>query len=80
MENNEESKAKILKIAKERYKGWRSTLSSTYKAYNTYDDRMDHKPEDLDIVEWHYLIMYFGCKYLKVCILFIIKTTKHKYF
>ncbi|RLM79895.1 uncharacterized protein C2845_PM12G14340 [Panicum miliaceum] len=21
---------------------------------------MKHKPEDVDIVEWHYLILYFG--------------------
>ena len=40
----------------ELYTGWRSSLSATYKAYNNYDERMRSKPEDLDIVEWHYLV------------------------
>uniref|UniRef100_A0A0D9W304 Uncharacterized protein n=1 Tax=Leersia perrieri TaxID=77586 RepID=A0A0D9W304_9ORYZ len=65
MGNTKNPKEKIWKIAKERYKGWRSTLSAMYNAYDTYDERMKHKPEDLDIVEWHYLNLYFGCKYFK---------------
>ncbi|TVT97836.1 hypothetical protein EJB05_56892, partial [Eragrostis curvula] len=65
--NNVNAKEKILDIASERYKGWRSTFSSTYKAYNTYDDRMRNKPDNVDIVEWHYLILYFGTeKFQKV--------------
>ena len=50
IENNVENKKKIWTIANERYKGWRSSLSATYKAYTTYDERMINKPEDLDIV------------------------------
>ncbi|XP_020400291.1 uncharacterized protein [Zea mays] len=57
---NEDAHEKIWSIAKERYKGWRSTLSSTYKAYNSYAERMKNKPEDVDIVEWHYMVLYFG--------------------
>ncbi|XP_008669767.2 uncharacterized protein [Zea mays] len=57
---NEDAHEKIWSIAKERYKGWRSTLSSTYKAYNSYAERMKNKPEDVDIVEWHYMMLYFG--------------------
>jgi len=53
-------KERIWNIAKQRYKGWRSQFSSTYKAYKSYHQRMKHKPEDLDIVEWHYLVLYFG--------------------
>ncbi|XP_039784671.1 uncharacterized protein LOC120651279 [Panicum virgatum] len=60
IQNTEDEKKKIWAIAKDRYKGWRSTFSATYKAYNNYHARMKHKPEDLDIVEWHYLILYFG--------------------
>ena len=59
-------KQKIWKIAQQRYKGWRATFSATYKAFNTYDERMKNRPEDLDIVEWHYLIKYFGSKKFKV--------------
>ncbi|KAL6631317.1 hypothetical protein ACP70R_028167 [Stipagrostis hirtigluma subsp. patula] len=60
LENTDDTRTKILSIAKERYKGWRSTFSATYRAFNSYDERMRHKPEDLDIVEWHYLVKYFG--------------------
>jgi len=66
IENNAENKRKICTIANERYKGWRSTLSATYKAYATYDERMGNKPEDLDIVEWHYLVLYFGSEEFQV--------------
>jgi len=51
---------KIWTIANERYKGWRATLSATYRVYTTYEERMRHKPEELYIVEWHYLVLYFG--------------------
>jgi hypothetical protein len=51
---------KILKIAKERYRGWRSTLHSTYKAYNTDAARMANVPEDLQPEEWEWLINYFS--------------------
>ncbi|KAG8083745.1 hypothetical protein GUJ93_ZPchr0016g2625 [Zizania palustris] len=30
----------IFKIARERYKGWRSTFRAMYKAYNNYEERM----------------------------------------
>ena len=59
-------KEKIWKIAQQRYKGWRATFSATCKAFNTYDERMKNRPEDLDIVEWHYLIKYFGTKKFNV--------------
>ena len=55
-----------MSIAMERYKGWRSTFIATYRAFNSYDERMRHKPEDLDIVEWHYLVKYFGTKNFQV--------------
>jgi hypothetical protein len=57
---------KIWSIAKERYKGWRSSLSAMYKAYNCCEDRMENKPEDIDIVKWHYLVNYFGTTKFKV--------------
>jgi hypothetical protein len=59
LEDTLENKKKIWAIANERYKGWRSTFSATYNAYDTYDERMRHKPEELNIVEWHYLVLYF---------------------
>jgi len=29
------------------------------KAYNTYEERMSHMSEELDTVDWHYLLKYF---------------------
>ena len=75
LENTDESKEKIWKIAQERYKGWRTTFSATYSAHDSYDARIKHKPEDLDIVECHYLIMYFGSNKFKVRHLFLIFKT-----
>lgn len=57
---------KILKIAHARYKGWRGDLSATYKAFDSYEDRMRHKPAELNIVEWHYLCHYFGTTTFRV--------------
>ena len=51
---------KILKIAHERYRGWRSTFHSTYKAYNTDAARLANVPEDLQLEEWEWLMDYFG--------------------
>jgi len=60
LEVTDENEKMIWSIANERYKGWRSTFSATYRAYNSYDERMRHKPDDLHIVEWHYLVLYFS--------------------
>ena len=62
-----ENKKTIWAIANERYKGWRSTFSATFRAYTTYEERMRHRPEELDIVEWHYLVSYFGTEEFQVC-------------
>lgn len=67
LQNVEEPKEKIWAIAKERYKGWRAAFSATYRAYRTDAERMKHKPEDLDNVEWYYLIQYFGSEKFQVC-------------
>ena len=66
IENTSEMKEKIWKIAQQRYKAWRATFSATYKKFKIYDEGMKNRPKDLDIVEWHYLIKYFGSKKFKV--------------
>jgi hypothetical protein len=53
-------KEKIWSIAQDRYTGWRATLSATYRAYNSYAERMRNIPEEINLVEWHYLQLYFG--------------------
>ena len=60
MEESPEMDEKILKIAHERYRGWRSTFHSTYKAYNTDAARLANVPEDLQLEEWEWLMDYFG--------------------
>ncbi|KAM0929239.1 hypothetical protein ACQ4PT_001769 [Festuca glaucescens] len=60
LEDTPETEEKILRIAQERYRGWRSTLSSTYKAFKTDDARLANVPEDLQLEEWEWMINYFG--------------------
>ncbi|EMS66340.1 hypothetical protein TRIUR3_30218 [Triticum urartu] len=60
LEDTPETEEKVLKIAKERYRCWRSTLSSTYKAYKTDAARLANLPEDLQPEEWELMIEYFG--------------------
>lgn len=49
-----------MKIANERYRGWRSTLHATYKCYRTDAERRRNRPEDVGVEEWDHLIDYFG--------------------
>ena len=65
--DNDHSRRIIWDIAKERYKGWRPTFSATAKAYNSYHQRMLHKPKELDIVECHYLLKYFRIAKFQIC-------------
>lgn len=60
LEDTYSTKGKFLTIARERYRGWRSTLHSTYKAYSTDAQRRANKPEDVTPEEWDYMINYFG--------------------
>ncbi|WVZ64050.1 hypothetical protein U9M48_013626 [Paspalum notatum var. saurae] len=58
--NTRDVDGKILGLARSRYADWRSTLSTTYRAYESDAKRAKNKPEDVDIVEWHYLMKYFA--------------------
>ena len=76
LDDTPETEEKVIKIAMERYRGWRSTLSSTYKAYKTDEARLANVPEDLQVEEWEWMMNYFGndarfqviCK-LTICVL-----------
>ena len=41
-------------------------MSATYKAYEIDAERMKHTPEDVDTLEWYYLIKYFATEEFKV--------------
>uniref|UniRef100_A0ACD5WG95 Uncharacterized protein n=1 Tax=Avena sativa TaxID=4498 RepID=A0ACD5WG95_AVESA len=58
LEDTPETEEKILKIAQERYRGWRATLPSTYKAYKTDAARLANVPEDLQPEEWEWFMEY----------------------
>uniref|UniRef100_R7W3Z0 Uncharacterized protein n=1 Tax=Aegilops tauschii TaxID=37682 RepID=R7W3Z0_AEGTA len=60
LEDTPETEEKVLKIVKERYRGWRSTLSSTYKAYKIDAARLANLPEDLQPEEWEWMIEYLA--------------------
>uniref|UniRef100_A0ACD5VM66 Uncharacterized protein n=1 Tax=Avena sativa TaxID=4498 RepID=A0ACD5VM66_AVESA len=60
LEDTQGMEEKVLKIAMERYRGWRATLSSTYKAYKTDEAILANVPEDLQLEEWEWMIDYFA--------------------
>ena len=60
LEDTPKTAETILKIAQERYRGWRASLSCTYKAYKTDEARLANVPEDLQVEEWEWMIDYFG--------------------
>lgn len=54
------ARTKILRIAQERYRGWKSTLSATFKAYkDDHKKLLQNRPEELDPEEWEGMIKYF---------------------
>jgi hypothetical protein len=65
-QNIDNASEKIWYIASDRYRGWQSTFSATYKAYNDYDERMKKHHDDLDIAVWHYMMLYFGTEKFQV--------------
>ncbi|KAF3325381.1 Plant transposase (Ptta/En/Spm family) [Carex littledalei] len=65
LKDDESTKQKILKIAGQRYKTWRSNLAATYRAYATDEERLKHKPEELSMDDWKHLIYYFGTEKFK---------------
>ena len=44
----------------------RMAIQFEYYMYSSYEEKMKHKPEDIHIVEWHYLNQYFGTKKFRV--------------
>ena len=54
------ARTKILRIAQERYRGWKSTLSATFKAYkDNHEKLLRNRPKELDPEEWEGMIKYF---------------------
>ena len=66
IDNKDKKIEKIMHIAQERYKGWRASLSATYKAYDNYGDRIRNVPKDVHLFEWHNLLLYFGSEKFQV--------------
>ncbi|WVZ89863.1 hypothetical protein U9M48_036216 [Paspalum notatum var. saurae] len=60
LQDTPENSKKILRMANERYRGWRSTLHATYKCYNTDELCRRNKPDDVGVEEWDYLMECFG--------------------
>ncbi|KAM4081862.1 hypothetical protein ACJW30_11G125200 [Castanea mollissima] len=60
LDDDDDTQAKIFKIAKERYRGWRADLSATYKTYKHGREAViQNKPQELNMEAWYDVISYF---------------------
>nr|XP_009774923.1 PREDICTED: uncharacterized protein LOC104224899 isoform X3 [Nicotiana sylvestris] len=48
------------------FRAWKARLSIMYSKYNTNEERLSHRPEDVELEDWKYLIRYFGSPKFKV--------------
>ncbi|KAG5568361.1 hypothetical protein H5410_064624 [Solanum commersonii] len=42
------------------FRAWKARLHNCYSAYSTDEDRLLHRPEDVELEDWKYLVKYFG--------------------
>ncbi|OIT07910.1 hypothetical protein A4A49_62972, partial [Nicotiana attenuata] len=42
------------------FRAWKARLSILYSKYSTNEERLSHRPEDVELEDWKYLIKYFG--------------------
>ncbi|XP_070037458.1 uncharacterized protein [Nicotiana tomentosiformis] len=47
------------------FRAWKARLSRLYSKYNTNEERLSHRPEDVELEDWKYLIQYFGSQDFK---------------
>lgn len=57
--------ATILKLANQRYRGWRAKLSKDYLKYENDEDRRQNRPKEVTEQQWESLIAYFGTNEFK---------------
>ncbi|WMV33229.1 hypothetical protein MTR67_026614 [Solanum verrucosum] len=48
------------------FRAWKARLHNCYYAYSTDDDKLSHRPEDVELEDWKYLVKYFGSEKFKV--------------
>ncbi|XP_055830842.1 uncharacterized protein LOC129899859 [Solanum dulcamara] len=48
------------------FRAWKARLHNSYSAYDTDEERLSHRPEDVELEDWKYLVKYFGSEKFKV--------------
>ncbi|KAK4341443.1 hypothetical protein RND71_039944 [Anisodus tanguticus] len=47
------------------FRAWKVRLHTHYSRYDTDEDRLSHRPEDVQLEDWKYLVKYFGSEEFK---------------
>ncbi|XP_055823896.1 uncharacterized protein LOC129892342 [Solanum dulcamara] len=47
------------------FRAWKARLHNSYSAYDTDEERLSHRPEDVELEDWKYLVKYFGSEKFK---------------
>ncbi|XP_059288588.1 uncharacterized protein LOC132041929 [Lycium ferocissimum] len=48
------------------FRAWKARLHTDYLRYSTDEERLSHRPEDVQLEDWKYLVKYFGSEEFKV--------------
>ncbi|XP_059305621.1 uncharacterized protein LOC132057171 isoform X2 [Lycium ferocissimum] len=47
------------------FRAWKARLHTDYLRYSTDEERLSHRPEDVQLEDWKYLVKYFGSEEFK---------------
>ncbi|XP_055830883.1 uncharacterized protein LOC129899912 [Solanum dulcamara] len=56
----------VISTMQRRFRAWKARLHNSYSAYDTDEERLSHRHEDVELEDWKYLVKYFGSEKFKV--------------
>ncbi|MCD7471899.1 hypothetical protein HAX54_012688 [Datura stramonium] len=50
----------VISTTQRLFRSWKTWLQKDYLRYKTNEERLSHRPEDVSVVDWEYLVHHFG--------------------